>query len=102
MMVRFEGNRDGRVACADQAGGGVHEIDAAEGQPDVVENGVCLECREVAADGVLDEIDQPGGLLDARTGFGTQMEDELTAIGTAEEVLAYPRHQSEAPDASYQ
>jgi hypothetical protein len=66
----------------------VHEIDAAEGQPDVVENGVRLECRDVTADGFFDEIDQPCGLLDARTGLGTQMEDELTAIGAGEEVLA--------------
>jgi hypothetical protein len=66
----------------------VHEVDAAEGQPDVVENGVRLACREVTADGIFDEIDQPCGLLDARTGLGTQMENELTAIGAGEEVLA--------------
>src|SRR6202011_3990417 len=51
MMVLFEGNHDVRVACTDEAGGGVHEIDAAEGQPDVVENVVRLACWEVTADG---------------------------------------------------
>jgi hypothetical protein len=80
MMFLFEGHCDVCISRADEAGGGVHEIDAAIWQSNVAENVVRLRGWDVTADRVLDEVSKPRGLLNARAGFGSQVQDELAAI----------------------
>ncbi len=47
------------------------------------------------AHGLLDEIEQPRGLLDARARLGAHMHQDLAGIDLGEEVLAEERPQAE-------
>ena len=61
---------------------------------------VHLARRDDLADGGLDQIGEPRGLLDARAGLGPHVQDELAAVGGREEVLAEPGHERETREAA--
>src|SRR5207302_5559053 len=82
-----------RVSRADQARGGVLQIQCAVGQPDVIENVVHLIGWHGPANVLLDEVAEPGCLLDAGTALGAHMKDERARVAAGEEVLAKERHQ---------
>ena len=58
--------------------------------------------RDDLADGLLDQIAEPRGLLDAGAGLGADVEDELAVVGGGEEVLAEERDQQEGAEAEQQ
>ena len=98
-VAGLQRHQDVGVGGADDAGGAVHPVDGAVGQPDVVEDHVELAGGDLAPDGGLDEVGQPGRLLDPRAGRRPQVQSELAAVGVRKEVLAEPRHQQEGGQA---
>src|SRR5207248_3055378 len=64
-MVALQRDQDVRVGGADDAGGAVHPVDGAVGEPDVVEDHVDLAGGDLTPDGRLHEVGQARGLLDA-------------------------------------
>jgi hypothetical protein len=46
--------------------------------------------RNLAPDRAFDEVAQHCGVFDTRSGFGTNMKNELAAVGIWEKVLAKP------------
>ena len=53
--------------------------------------------RNLPADGLLHQIAEPRGLLDARAGLGAQVQLELAGVGAGKEVLPEPRAPAETP-----
>ncbi len=90
-VVFFEGDHDVSVACAEEAGGGVLEVERAVGQADVVEDVVHLPGGDDGADLLLDEIAEFGGLFDAGPALGADVEDEGAVVAAGEEVLTPER-----------
>jgi hypothetical protein len=88
-----ERDQDVGVAGADRCGVAVGQVDAAIGQPDVVDDGDQLVAWDGGADHLIDLVAQPGGLLDAGTGAPPQVQLELAAVDLGEEILAQPRQQ---------
>ncbi len=66
-MVLFQRNQNVRVACADQTGGAVHKVDLAIRQADVVEHSIDLLRRDIAPNGIFDQVAEPRRFLDACT-----------------------------------
>src|SRR5260221_350017 len=69
VMTFVQGGEDVGVTRADEAGSGVHVIDAAVGQADVVGDGVEFAAGDTAADGGFDFVAELGGFFDAGAGF---------------------------------
>src|ERR1700757_3352688 len=93
MVFRFERHQDICVACSDEAGCGVHVIDSAVGQTDVVQNIVHFLIGNFSPDEALDDVANLRSLLDARAALGAKMEDKLTVVAAREEIPAKKRHQ---------
>ena len=66
VVIFLERDKDVSVAGADETGGGVLEVQRAVRQADVVEDVVHLAGGDGAADRLLDQVAEPGGLFDAR------------------------------------
>ena len=94
-MVALQRDQDVRVGGADDAGGAVHPVDGAVGEPDVVEDHVDLAGGDLTPDGRLHEVGQARGLLDAGARLRPQVEGELSTVGIREEVLAQSRREQE-------
>ncbi len=65
----------------------VGSIDAAIGQPNIVNHIGDFTRRQLLPDGPLDEIAQTRGFLDARAGRRSKVEIERAAVSRGEEVL---------------
>src|SRR5579871_2237213 len=86
-MVFLEGDEDLSVGGTDGAGGGIGEVDATDGQSDVIEDQVELVGRNGGSDLVFDLGEEAFGLFDAGTGGSTDMESEGAGIHGGKEVL---------------
>ena len=100
VVIFVEGDEDVGVAGADEAGRGVHVIDAAVGEADVVGDGVEFAVGNDAADGGFDFVAELGGFFDAGAGFCAEVEDELAAVRAGEEILAEPGDEEKEGEAS--
>ena len=91
------GERDQHVGVlrADRRRVAVRQIQAAVGQPDVVDDALDLRLRDDVADGRVDGVAQRRRLLDPRAGRRPQVQLELAAVDRREEILADPREQRE-------
>ncbi len=66
-------------AGPDGRGIAVGKVDAAIGQPDVVDDAGKVLRWNLLADGLLDQVAKPRGFFDARAGAGAQVQFELAA-----------------------
>src|ERR1700723_3124076 len=80
-------DKDIRVARADQAGGGMLQIQCAVRQANVVEYVIHVVGRNGLADILFDQIAELCGLFNACTGLGAQMQEERAGVAAGEEVL---------------
>jgi hypothetical protein len=71
----------------------VHEIDRAVRETDVIKDVIHLAPGDLPTDRSLNQIAELSGFLDSRAAFGTEMEDELTAVGVRKEILPEPWHE---------
>ena len=78
----------------------MHGVDAAVGQTDVIENMGKLPRRNLLANRILDQIAQLGCVLDPRADRAANVQDEFSAIGVGEEVLAQPGDEQEGAGAN--
>src|ERR1700688_3315043 len=99
VVIFVEGHQNIGVARSDEARGAVHEIDGAVRQPNIVQDVVHFALGDLAADGALNEVAKLGGFFDASTALGTEMQDELTAVGVRKEILTEPRDEEEGRSA---
>ena len=76
-MVFLEADQGVAVRRSDRAGVLVGHVDAGERQADIVDDIVELIGRDGLADRLLDEIEQPRGLLDAGAGLGADVHQNL-------------------------
>jgi len=94
-MVGLQGDEDVRVGGADDAGRAVHPVDAAVRHPDVVDDHAHLAGGDLAPNRLFNDVGQTGGLFDASSGLGPQVQGELPTVGVREEVLAESRREQE-------
>src|SRR6202041_320988 len=87
------------IGSADHTRSVVHEVQLAVRQADVV-NDVChFFFWYLSADRVFDLVGQHGGIFDAGSGFGPEMEYELAAVDAGEEIAAEPWKERRHADA---
>ncbi len=101
-VILLEGDHDVGVGGTEETAGGVLGVHGGVGKADVVEDVVHLAGRDGLADGLLDEIAEPSGLLDAGSGLGADVQDEGAVVGGGEEVLAEERDQEQRDQAGEQ
>ena len=93
-VIFLQADQGVAVLRADRAGVLIGHVDAAERQADIVDDVVELVGRNGRADGLLDLIEQAGGLFDARARLGAHMHQDLAGIDRREEVLAEERRRA--------
>ena len=98
-MLWVERHGDVGIARPDHAIGAVHGVHGAIGQADVVDDGTHFMARNHLPDGVLHQVAEPRRLLNAGAGFRSHMQDELTTVGTGEEILPQEGRQEEGAQA---
>jgi hypothetical protein len=101
-MLLGERHHDIGVRRAHRRRIAVDGIDAAVGQPDLVQDTEQLIVRNLAADGLLHQIADARRLFDAGPGFGAQMQLELAGVGGREEILPEPGIKQECGEAGQQ
>ncbi len=94
MVIGRQGHKNICVRCANRRRIAVGKIDAAVGQPDVVDNIVDFARRNLLPNRLLDLIAKVGGLLNAHSGRSTHVKLEGAAVHAGEEVLAQPWDQN--------
>jgi len=94
-MVLGQGDVDVAVLRADAAGVAVGLVDAADRQADVVDNGRQLIRRDGLANGLLDMVEQGGGVLQPRADRRAHMQRHLAGIDAREEVRSQEGRQTE-------
>ena len=87
------------IGGADHARSAVHEIHLAVGQADVINDVSHFLLGYLPPDRVFDLVGQHGGIFDTGSGFGPEMEHELAAIRTREEIPTKPGKESRSEDA---
>ena len=94
-VVRLEADQDVGVLDADRPRIVVGHVDAADAEPDIVDDAVQLIGRDDLADRFADPVGELGGLFDPRAGLRPHMHLDLAAIDAREEVLAEIRGKRE-------
>jgi len=87
-MVFGELDEDVGVGGAYGGGGGVGEVVAGVGKPDVVDDGGDFFFGYFATDGVVDVVAEGGGFFDTCAGSGADVDLEGAGVDGGEEVLA--------------
>src|SRR5437870_4432722 len=99
-MPRLQTHQDVRILRADKARIAICRVDAAERQPDVIEDAFHLRRGDLPAYRIFHQVANARRLLNARSGFRADVQPELPAVGGWEEIAAEPWNQQESAAAN--
>ena len=92
-MVLRQAHQNVSIGWPDGRGGTVGKIDAAVRQANIVDDAADLIRRNLIANGLFHQVSQSRGLFNACSSARPQMQFELAAVDSREEVLAQPGDQ---------
>src|ERR1700731_1337677 len=95
MVLRRERTKDLGVGIPNGSAIAIREVDAAGGQADVIEDAAHLRRRNLRTDVAIDCVHLARGLLDARAGFGTDVQAKLSRVNGGKEVASKHRDERE-------
>ena len=93
-VVRLQADQDVGILDPDRPRIVVGHVDAADAEPDVVDDAIQFIGRDDPVDRLADPVGELGGLLDPGAGLRPHMDLDLPAIDAREEVLAEIRAQA--------
>ena len=94
-VVGLEGDLNIAILRADGAAAAVGHVDAAQRNPDVVDDGVQLLGRDDFTNARLDPVEGRGAFFNARAQRQAHMQRQSPGVGGRKEVLAQARQQHE-------
>src|SRR6185369_17808750 len=94
-MLLSQADQDVGISRPTRGRTAIGKIDAAVGNPNIVDDAGDILGWNLLADGVFNQVAKPRGFLDPRTRPSPDVQLELTGIYAGEEILAQKWHQHE-------